>query len=246
MNVLVACKIVDDDQDVKVDDMGTLDFSCAHKVISAYDKNAIEAATRIKGDGSLKAITVSPAKAADAKVQKDILARGVDELIQAASDSCEDLDALATAAELAKLAAQTGEWDVIVTGDGSADLYAKQVGVQLATRLGLPYVNGVIDASGDDTGSNITAKRLLEKSVENVIIPTPCVISVTPDFASARICGMKDILSAGKKPKVVSTPEDVEACATETVSIQAPPRMNRKQQIFDDVAELASAIKAEL
>ena len=244
MNILVACKIVPDDQDIKAAPDGSLDFSKARMVISSYDKNAIEAAGMIADGGSVKAIAVGSSKADDSKVKKDILARGIDELFLTADDAAESYDAFATAAELAKLAEAAGAYDAIIVGDGSADLYAKQTGVQLAATLGVPYVSAVVEAAAE--GDKIAAKRLLESEVESVSVPTPCVIAVTPDFAEARICGMKDILKAGKKPMSVGGAQAGAAAATEEVAVKAPEAVARKQQVFTDIDEFAAAVKAAL
>ena len=247
MNILVACKIVPDDQDVKVAGDGSLDFSRAHKVVSTYDLNAIEAAAQIAAanDGSTaKAISVGPKKADDSKTKKNILARGVDELFLAADDALDGLDAFATAAELAKLAAKAGDWDVIITGDGSADLYAKQTGVQLAAKLGVPFVSGVVSAEAAD--GKLVAKRLLESEEETVEVPLPAVVSVAPEFAEPRIAGMKDILAAGKKPMNVEGAEGAPAKAVEEVSVKAPAEVDRKKEMFDDVDAFAAAVKAAL
>ena len=244
MNILVACKIVPDDQDVKVAGDGSLDFSRAHQVVSTYDLNAIEAASLLSGDGSVKAISVGSKKADDSKTKKNILARGVDELFLTADDATANLDAFGAAAELAKLVAQAGDYDAILVGDGSADLYAKQTGVQLAAALGLPYVSGVVSAEAGD--GKIAAKRLLETEIESVEVPTPCVIAIAPDFAEPRIAGMKDILAAGKKPMNVAAAEGAAAAATEEVAVKAPAQVDRKCQIFDDVNEFAAAVKAAL
>lgn len=244
MNIIAACKIVPDDQDVKVGADGSLDFSKAHRVISAYDKNALEGAATLKGDGTVKVISVGGMKANDSKVKKDVLARGVDELYMTSDEACEGLDAFAAAAELAKLVRKIGEYDVIVVGDGSADLYAKQTGVQLAARLGVPYVSAVFEVA--EAGGKIVAKRLLEQETESVEVPTPCVISIAPDFAEPRICGMKDILSAGKKPMNVAAADGAVVGATDEVSVKAPVQADRKCQIFSEVNELAAAVKAAL
>ena len=243
MNVLVACKIVPDDRDVKVAADGSLDFSKAPVVISSYDKNAIEAATIIAAGGSVKAITVGSAACNNAKVKKDILARGVDELFSTCGDATANLDAFATAAELAALVKSAGDFDVLVVGSGSADLYAQQTGVQLAAALDLPYVSGVIEASAAD--AFLACKRLMESEVEVVQVPTPCVVAVTPDFADARICGMKDILAAGKKPMNAAAPAGA-VNATEEISVKAPASVDRKQQMFTDIAEFVAAVKAAL
>lgn len=243
MNILIACKIVPDDQDIRRGPDGSLDFSKAHMVVSSYDKNAIEAATMIADGGSVKAITVGGAKCDDSKTKKDILARGVDELYQMAVDATEGLDAFATAAQLAALAEAAGDYDVIVVGGGSADLYAQQVGVQLAARLDIPYVSAVIAAAPVSTG--LSVKRQLEHEIELVDVPTPCVLAVTPDFAEARVCSMKDILGAGKKPMNTAEPVSVSQ-VTEEVCVKAPEPLNRQCNIFSTVDEFAAAVKAAL
>lgn len=243
MNVLVACKVVFDDRDVKVASDGSLDFSKAAMVISGYDKNAIEAATMIAAGGSVKAITVGGKEIDNAKVKKDILARGVDELFVVAGEDSAGLDAFAAAGELAALAGAAGEYDAIVVGAGSADVYAQQTGVQLAAALDIPYVSGVIEATAAD--GKISAKRLLETEVEAVEVATPCVLAVTPDFAQPRICGMKDILAAGKKPMNAVDAAGCSATVSEK-SVTAPKSVDRKLQVFTDVDEFVAAVKAAL
>lgn len=247
MNILVACKIVPDDQDVRTTGDGALDFSRARPVVSAYDLNAIEAAARIAeaNEGSrVTAISVGPRSIDDSKVKKNILARGVDELLMVADDAASDLDARATAAELARLVESIEGWDAVVTGDGSADLYAKQVGVHLADRLGVPFVSGVVSAALE--GQVLIARRLLENGVEAVEVPLPAVVSVAPDFAEPRIAGMKDILAAGKKPMKVDAAEGSVRSVVEEVAVAAPEQVNRKRCLFEDVDEFAAAVAAAL
>lgn len=243
MDILVACKIVPDDQDIRQAPDGSLDFSKAHMAISSYDKNAIEAATMMAGDGTVKAIAVGGAKCDDSKTKKDILARGVDELFQVADDTASKLDAFATAVELAALAQAAGPYDVIVVGGGSADIYAQQVGVQLAAKLGLPYASAVVAAEPGE--GVVSVKRQMEHEVELVDMPVPCVLAVTPEFAEARVCSMKDILGAGKKPMNRTDPVGG-ANATEEVSVKAPAPLNRKRQVFATVEEFTAAVKAAL
>jgi electron transfer flavoprotein beta subunit len=249
MNIIVACKIVPDDQDIQVAADGSLDFSRAHEIVSTYDLNAIEAAAQLAAanEGSaLKAISVGPKKADDSKTKKNILARGVDELFLAADDALDDLDAFATAAELAKLVEAAGGADLVVVGDGSADLYAKQTGAQLAAAMDVPYVSGAV--SMEAAGGKLAVKRVLESVSETLEVPLPAVVAVSPDAALPRIAGMKDILAAGKKPMAVSAAAAGVPAAVETVSVKAPEQADRKQQIFegDDVAAFAAAVKSAL
>ena len=248
MKIVVPCKVVADDQDIVAAADGSLDFSKAKPVISTYDLNAIECAAQLSEADeatTAKAITVcNAAMGGNTKLRKDILARGIDELFMTADDAVADLDAFATAAELAKLVEKAGGFDLIICGDGSADLYAKQTGVQLAAKLGVPFVSGVVSAEVAD--GKVTAKRLLESEEETVEIPLPAVVSVAPEFAEPRIAGMKDILAAGKKPMNVEGAEGAPAAAVEEVSVKAPAEVDRKKEIFDDVDAFAAAVKAAL
>lgn len=247
MNILVACKIVPDSQDIKAAADGSLDFSKAHQTISEYDLNAIEAAAQLaaaNGGSTVKAISVGGKKADDSKVKKGILARGVDELLLVADDAAADLDSAATAAELAKLAEAAGGYDVIVVGSGSADLYARQTGVQLAAALDVPFVSGVVEMNAD--GAGLACKRMLESVTETVEVALPAVVAVLPDAALPRIAGMKDILAAGKKPMNVSAAQAGVAPTVQTVAVAAPEQADRKCEVFTDVDAFIAAVKAAL
>ena len=249
MNIVVCCKVVPDDQDIQVAADGTLDYSKAKPIVSAYDLNAIEAAAQLADGGRVVAVTAGPADIDDSKLKKNILARGVDELYMTADDACKGLDAHAAAAALADLVAKAGEYDLILCGDGSADDYAQQVDVQLAARLGLPSVNG---ATKIEAGSgSVTVERTLEDVVEVAEAPLPCVVSVAPDIALPRIPGMKDILAAGKKPMGVAGADGAYESALEVLSCKAPEQAERKLEVMDAsedgaIEKFAAALKAAL
>lgn len=252
MNIIVPIKVLADDQDIVVAADRSLDDSKAHRIVSTYDLNAIEAAVQLASthEGSkVVCVSVADAKADDSKLKKGILARGVDELVMIADDACADLDAHATAAMLARLVDGLDAADLIVCGDGSADNYAQQVDVQLAARLGLPSVNG---ATKIEAGSgSVTVERTLEDVVEVVEAPLPCVVSVAPDIALPRIPGMKDILAAGKKPMGVAGADGAYESALEVLSCKAPEQAERKLEVMDAsedgaIEKFAAALKAAL
>lgn len=232
MNIIVAIKVVADDQDIQVAADGSLDMSKAKPVVSAYDLNAIEAAAKLAeaNEGSkVCAITVGPSSIDDSKLKKNILARGVDELFMVADDSASDLDSYATAEVLAAEIAKVGEYDLVLCGDGSADNYAQQVDVQLACRLDVPSVNGAV--SIEPAGSSFTVTRRLEDVSEVVEVSAPCVIAVTPEIALPRIPGMRDILKAGKKPMNVEPAASPCENVTEVVEVKAPKQAARKLEV---------------
>ena len=252
MNIVAAFKVVPDDQDIQVSADGTLDYSKAKNTVSAYDLNAIEAAVQLASahaDSKVVCVSVADAKADDSKLKKNVLARGVDELVMIADDACADLDAHATAAMLARLVDGLDAADLIVCGDGSADNYAQQVDVQLADALGLPVVTAVSAVSVE--GAVATCDRMLETQLQTVQVDLPAVISVVPDIALPRIPGMKDILAAGKKPMNVAGADGAYESSIEVASCLAPKQADRKREILEASADgaieqFAAALKAAL
>ena len=225
MNIIVPIKVLADDQDIVVAADRSLDDSKAHRIVSTYDLNAIEAAVQLASaheDSKVVCVSVADAKADDSKLKKGILARGVDELVMIADDAC---------------------------ADRSADNYAQQVDVQLADALGLPVVTAVSAVSVE--GAVATCDRMLETQLQTVQVDLPAVISVVPDIALPRIPGMKDILAAGKKPSSVNAASDVEAAVVDVVETKAPQQAERKMEMLDasvdgDLEKFAAALKAAL
>lgn len=251
MNIVVAFKVVPDDQDIQVAGDRSLDFSKAKGIVSAYDLNAIEAAAQLAAahpGSTVTAVTAGPASIDDSKLKKNVLARGVDDLRMVADDALADMDAAATAEVLAALLAD-GSYDIILCGDGSADDYAQQVDVQLAARLGLPSVSAVTKIDGAEGA--VVVERTLEDVVEEVRVPLPAVVAVSPDVALPRIPGMKDILAAGKKPMAVAGAAVVPGRTIDVVSCAAPEAAERACNVVEASADgaieqFAAALKAAL
>ena len=249
MNIIVPIKVLADDQDIVVAADRSLDDSKAHRIVSTYDLNAIEAAAQLADGGRVVAVTAGPADIDDSKLKKNVLARGVDELYMTADDACKGLDARATAVALAELVSKVGDFDVVLCGDGSADNYAQQVDVQLAAKLGLPVVTAATKITAKDGALEV--ERTLEDVVEVVEVPLPAVVSVAPDIALPRIPGMKDILAAGKKPMGVAGADGAYESALEVLSCKAPEQAERKLEVMDAsedgaIEKFAAALKAAL
>ena len=77
MNIVVAFKVVPDDQDIQVAADGSLDASKAPQKVSEYDLNAIEAAAQLSAanEGSqVFAVTVGGSRIDDSKLKKNVMA----------------------------------------------------------------------------------------------------------------------------------------------------------------------------
>ena len=245
MNIVTVAKIVCDDQDIQVAADRTLDYSKARPTVSTYDLNAIEAGSLAAAEQSATHTVVSagPASINDTKNNKNILARGVDALTLVMNDDYADMDAKATAEALAPAVKDLAP-DVVICGDGSADIYAQQVDVQLAEALGMPVITAVSKISFE--GSTLVAERTLETEKEVVEVALPAVISVVPDIALPRICGMRDIMQAGKKP-VTKIDGAAVTRGAEVLETLAPEPAPRKKILFDagtdgDIDKFVAAI----
>ena len=113
-----------------------------------------------------------------------------------------------------------------------------------------PIEPNTTDAAGEKhvpviavDGDKIVVERTLDTVVEEIEVPLPAVISVSPECAEPRITGMKDIMAAGKKPAHVDAIDAVDA-AVEVAEIKAPEAAPRKQEVFgeDDIDKFAAAL----
>lgn len=250
MKIVVAAKLVPDDQDIFVSADRSLDYAKAKPKVSEYDKNAIEAAAQLAAanDGSeVVAISAVSTKCNDNKAKQELLARGANELYLAADDALQTADSYATAQVLKDLVQQNAsDFDLIICGDGSADFYAGQVDVQLAHALGVPVINAVTSITAE--GDKVVVERTLDDEIEEIEVPLPAVVAVSPEVAEPRIPGMRDILAAKKKPQAVTEGVAVDAKLV-VEDIKAPELAPRKMQIFEEgdidafAAAVAEAIK---
>lgn len=240
MNIIVCYKIAPDEQDIVVRPDRSLSFERAEWKIGQYDLNAVEAGVQINEavGGKVTALCVGDKNIENSKIKKNILSRGPAELLLVMDDSLADAETHQTAATLAGAARKAG-FDLIICGEGSADLYAQQVGIQVGEILGVPTVNAVSKIV--PKGNAISVERTLEDEVEVLEIALPAVVSVTSDINVTRIPGMKDILSAGKKPVTVWTLEDIAAAdpgeRSSMESILAPEEVDRKKIIIEGDSE---------
>lgn len=240
MNIAVLVKVLPDDADITVNPDRSLNYAKAKNVISTYDLNAIEAAAQFaeKTESRLYAVAVGGSRISDTKTAKNILSRGVDELHILAENDLEGADAQRTASAITSIVKEIGSIDLVIAGDGSADLYAQQVDVHVAEMLGWPCMNAVVEMVPED--GSFVVSRILENEKEVIRLPYPAVVAVSPDVALPRIAGMKDVLAAGKKPVVHYAEGDIDELpesSIEVVEVKAPVPVARKKIIYNAADE---------
>lgn len=199
MKIIACYKWVIDEVDLKIDlKSRALLTDRAKNKISEYDRNAIECGMKLVEElgGEVIALTAGTANAKNSL--KDALSRGPAQAVFVNDALLAQADSAVTAKVLAAAVRQIGEYDLIVCGEGSSDEYSQQVGIRLATLLGIPVITFVNKVEVKD--GVLRAERKLDEGVEVVEVKLPAVVAVLPDINTPRIPSLKQILAAAKKP----------------------------------------------
>ena len=253
MKIVACCKVIPDEELIKVLPSRELSMEGVPTKISQYDLNALEAGKKLSaGAGnSLTALSIGGSAYLEAtKIRKDILSRGADDLKLVIDDSVTFDDSLQTARAIANAVKEIGDADLILCGTGSSDLYAQATGIQVGAILDLPTINNVTDIRvvGDGT---IEVERSLENSVEVFSVKLPAVLSLSSEINTPGVPAMRDIMKAGKKPvQVLGNPEENPASAA-VLSELAPEQQERRQEVIEGdneeaVDKLVAFLKKEV
>jgi len=199
VKIIVLVKQVFQSADLKVDRVSkTVVTQGVPRVISETDKNAVEEAVRIKEKhgGKVNAISLGPPGAKEAL--REALAMGADEAFLLTDPRFEGSDAHATANVLATAVTKILEYDLILCGAYSEDLYAFQVGPRLAEICNLPQITYAAKLTLE--GNRLLAERDLEDERQVVEARLPCLVSVVREINEPRLPTLMAIMAASKKP----------------------------------------------
>lgn len=245
MDIIVCVKLTPDASDIEVRSDRSISLDRAEWSIGGFDLQAIEAAVQLveQHGGKVTALSVGPGKINQSKLKKDILSRGPDELLLVVDEALAGADTALTAEVISTAIQQIGAYDLVLFGEGSADLYFQQVGVQVGERLGVPSLNAVSAIQIENRLAVV--ERSLEDEVEVLEAPLPAALSVTTDINQPRLPTMKEILKASKKTVTEKSLADLGLAsapknAIETVSTRAPHQRQRKQVAISGTPEEAA------
>jgi electron transfer flavoprotein beta subunit len=248
VRTIVCAKQVYDVEGLKVDPKTrSLITERVERKISDFDKNALEEALRIreKHGGSVTVVTLGPPTASDAA--KEALNMGADDAYVIRGTDMEQLDARATSDMLAAAVRRIGEFDLVICGDASIDMYSGQVGPRLAERLGIPQVSHVKKVTVN--GSVVKAERDLEEADETVEAPMPVLLTVTKEINEPRIPTITMFIKASKK--IVKTLDASElgvplATSVKVLKALAPMTERKREAIEGKPAEIAEKLARQL
>lgn len=188
LKIVVLAKQVPDTRNVGKDAMkadGTVNRAALPAIFNPEDLNALEQALRLKDrfEGStVHILTMGPGRAAE--IIREAMYRGANGGYLLSDRAFAGSDTLATSYAIS-CALKNLEFDVIVCGRQAIDGDTAQVGPQVAEKLGLPQVTYAEEILSFD-GKKMTIKRRLERGVEVVECPLPCVVTVNGSAAACR------------------------------------------------------------
>jgi electron transfer flavoprotein beta subunit len=176
--------------------------------ISPHEECAVEEAVRIveTGGGSSTVLTLGPDAAAEQL--RDAMAIGIDRAVLLETDGS-DWDPVATAGAIVDairaLEAEGERFDLLLFGNESADSGGFQVGIRVATALGLPIVTGIKAIEAGD--GRVEARREAGGGWEVFELPLPAVLGVKEGLNLPRYPSVPGRLRAKKKEIVRIVPE---------------------------------------
>jgi len=197
LTIIVLAKQVPDTRNVGKNAMkadGTVNRAALSAIFNPEDLNALEQALRLKDrfpGSKVTILTMGPGRAAE--IIREGLYRGADGGYLLTDRAFAGADTLATSYALACAINKIKDYDLIIAGRQAIDGDTAQVGPQVAEKLSLPqvtYVEEIIDLRE----GRITLKRRLERGIETVTAPLPCVLTVNGSAPDCRPRNAKAIM----------------------------------------------------
>jgi electron transfer flavoprotein beta subunit len=199
VNIIVLVKQVIQTAELKIDKTTkSLMLQGVPRVVSETDKNALEESIRIKEKygGKITVITVGAPEAKEAL--REALAMGADEAILITDPRFEGSDSHVVANVLAAAVTKILDYDLIICGAYSEDLFAFQTGLRLAEICNLPQITYATKITLD--GTKIVVERDLETERQVVEGKLPCLVTVVREINEPRLPTLMSIMAASKKP----------------------------------------------
>lgn len=252
MNTIVLIKQVPDTETrVKVKPGAKdIDREGVNHVLNPYDEFAVEEAIKIKESkgGEVVILTVGAQQAEESV--RTALAMGADRAIRLDGAEFQGADSYSTAKALAA-AISKEKYDLILCGKQAVDDDAAQVGLLVASMLGIPGVSLVVKAEVGDGSVKVT--REIEGGLQDLEVSTPCLLTAQKGLNEPRYPSLPGIMKAKKKPLDVKSAGDVGAdgvgaagAKTEIAEMTMPPERKAGQVFQGEPEEVVPKVVALL
>ena len=195
MKIIVCIKQVPNTSEVKINpETKTLIRDGVESIINPDDKNALEAALKIKDEKGAKVVVVSmgPMQAKEALLEA--LAMGADSAYLISDRKFGGSDTWATATILAAAIEKIGSYDLIICGRQAIDGDTAQVGPEIAEFLNIPQVTYAKELKLKDGA--VTVKRYCESKDYEFEVKLPALITAIKELNTVRYPSVKGIFKA--------------------------------------------------
>lgn len=195
--IVVLAKQVPDTRQVGKDAMkedGTINRTALPAIFNPEDLNALEMALQVKDrmeDAEVIILTMGPPRAAE--IIRESMYRGADSGYLITDMKFAGADTLATSYTISMAIQKLAPVDLIVCGRQAIDGDTAQVGPQTAEKLNIPqitYAEELVHVAAKD----ITIKRRLERGVETMKSPLPCLVTVHSSADECRPRHAKNVM----------------------------------------------------
>jgi len=196
MNIIVCAKQVVDVSEIKIDSKTNKPILTGiQQKISDIDKNALEEAIKIKEKhgGKITVLTVGPTGAKE-KI-KELLAMGADEGVLVTPGETYDYYVLSHI--LTEAIQKIGQYDIIICGEASIDLFSGQIGPRIAGLLAIPQITYAQTITVEK--EKIIAERNVGDKSVTMESSYPIVLTVTKEINEPRLPSLMQILAAANK-----------------------------------------------
>lgn len=223
-------------------------------IINPVDKNAIEAALRVREQFGGKVTVVSMAPPEAKTELTEALAMGADEALLLSDRAFAGADTLATSYTLAQGLNKLGRFDLIITGTESADGATSQVPAQLAVMLNVSHLWNVKEFVFENK-KQIRAKVKMDNAIGEYLIQLPALLGVSREINKPRYVTALGIIKAKKKPLTVWGKDDLQVdtdrlglkgSPTQPGDIYAPSMGRKGQRLEGTKEEITEQILTKL
>ena len=179
---------------------GTLNRASMATIINPDDKNAVEAALKLKDATGCKVVVITMGPPPAQGMLRELMAMGADEGILVSAREFGGSDTFATSQILAAAVKKVGleKDDIVFCGRQAIDGDTAQVGSQIAEKLNIPQVSYVAGIEKD--GDKVVVKRMLEDGYMTIETQTPCLLTCIKELNEPRYMSLSGIMDCYSAP----------------------------------------------
>ena len=258
MNIVVCLKVTPKIEQIRFDEQKkTIVREGVENEINDADKNALEAALKLKDASGGKVVVLSMGPPSFEPFLRLAVAMGADDAVLLSDRVFGGADTYATSRVLAAGIEKLKPLDVVLCGEASSDGSTEQVPPSIAGWLGVPHVSYVSEIGM--AGDRVRARREVTDGHEVVEVKPPVLVSVQlgcnsprfPDFRRKRWADKEFKLRVMTNQDLGFAPADVglEGSRTEVTGLSRMRSPERKRELIQGTEEevakrLAQIVKA--